>query len=455
MKRKTVGGVLIPMLLIGIGLFFWCSRPGVFQLNAEGATFLPLKTASFEHPSADPQMVKGYLVAINTEDRTLDIIGHEPAEAKFRVKIQPATRLIYLHRTGGWLVKFEDLRPDFYVEASIDSTGTAREIVLRAPQKQPVFLGEVICQPSFPLAGLKVSPDGKRIALLGEGYDHGLSYLNEEGKTVIIGQTLSRSLSWSPDGQHLAFVKQEEVRGKDEKLCVFSFANGLVRVIKTTKSTPQQVNGFSYVAWSPDGRTIAYGDWTGLPYSEGYTQQIALISPDGGTEKPVATDFVDTSMLNWSPDGCYLLINEVLSPEMTDALIKQIEVATREVTDLTSLAKPGDLFPSYSPDGALIAFLRKDGVADTIWLMDRRGQCRRQVAREAGRIYGLCWVDASHIVYCNQDSRELIGVNLLTGQKRWLTSGLEPNVVGRTLYYLDRPANDGEQHIYKLKLEDF
>lgn len=450
MARKVIAGVIIALLISGVIVGLWSG--GFINFGSGVAGAIMLKPKNNQPAATERHTVQGYVTTVNEDEKILDIAT---ATATIQLRVRPETKLIHTRPAGEGIIDFTAVRPGFFVEAIVDSANQVDQITFSSRSRRTDYLGKEIFKATFPLAGFKVSSDGSRIALLGVDYENGLSFLSEDGQIIFIEKTASSSVSWSPDGKQLAFINRGEVRGSDEQLCLFSFDRNLIKVLKTVKSTPQLIYGLSHIAWSPDGAYIAYGDWVGVPYSEGYTQQVFLISPDGRRERLLVTDFVDTSTLNWSPNSGSLLLNEVLNPELTDALIKQVDAATGTATDMTSLDKPGDLQPIYSPDGLLIAFHRKDGLADTLWLMDHRGQSRRQVVTEADQIGGICWLDNSRVVYCKQDAQEIIGVNLLNGQKVFLTRGLEPFVLDHHLYYLDRSVVDGPQHLYKMELETF
>ena len=63
--------------------------------------------------------------------------------------------------------------------------------------------------------------------------------------------------------------------------------------------------------------------------------------------------------LSWSPDGKWLAFGEKLSEGKASRIVR-VSLDTREKQPLTSPPEDtqGDLYPSFSPDGTLLAFVR-------------------------------------------------------------------------------------------------
>lgn len=108
--------------------------------------------------------------------------------------------------------------------------------------------------PQAPIASLAWSPDSTRLGL--GMFNQTVRLLNTQGlplKTFEGHLGNVTGLSWSPDGQRLASVDSA----------------GLVRIWSTPADPPWEldagfrasVDGLGAVAWSPDGRLLAIGDW--------------------------------------------------------------------------------------------------------------------------------------------------------------------------------------------------
>jgi len=127
--------------------------------------------------------------------------------------------------------------------------------------------------------------------------------------------------------------------------------------------------------WAPDGTRIA---WLVSQYS-GNT--IVITSPTGTNPDTIALaeDFA------WSPDGTKLVIT--YRPTNTDAQIGTIDLlGSRQPVDRTNNQGYDDLYPSWSPDGTLIAFYSARPSAPGVYLMNVDGSAQRRLT--AATIYG-------------------------------------------------------------------
>jgi Tol biopolymer transport system component len=120
-------------------------------------------------------------------------------------------------------------------------------------------------------------------------------------------------LSWSPDGQRIAFFGIEEGIGH---LFVYTLATGAIEQITDGTATDMQP------AWSPDGKAIAFA-----------TNRGSGSSPDS---------------LIFGPTGIGIL-----------------DFDSRQITTFAISAKASHLNPQYSPDGGSIYFMADpDGISD-------------------------------------------------------------------------------------------
>ena len=113
------------------------------------------------------------------------------------------------------------------------------------------------------------------------------------------GDLSQTSAAWSPDGKMIVFVQDstenDEVREQPKpQLFVLTVADGAVRALPSG----QTENGDP--AWSPDGRTIAFGCSNG----RGQENDICVIPAAGGTARRLTTDWsLDPGAPEWSADG--------------------------------------------------------------------------------------------------------------------------------------------------------
>ena len=122
--------------------------------------------------------------------------------------------------------------------------------------------------------------------------------------------------------------------------------------------------GYTSQTWSPNGRTIAFGD--NSTDSNFNTGGIYLVGRDGkGLRKIPGTSNLDNSPA-WSPDGNWIAF-------AVDG--QGIYVMRRDGSDRRQLTtEPEDRTPVWSPDGRVIAFSRTDeNYNENVWAMNSDG----------------------------------------------------------------------------------
>ncbi|MBA3945895.1 MAG: PD40 domain-containing protein [Herpetosiphonaceae bacterium] len=206
----------------------------------------------------------------------------------------------------------------------------------------------------------------------------------------------------APDAQHVAFMRlgQLYVIGVD--------GHGETQLTKSS-------SGVAGIVWSPDGQSLAYGDYGGgeiytIAVKGGKPVQLSTFrhsrslsrpawSPDGQqlavTALPIGVDDGDVYLIDiagrqpthiargmwpvWSPNGRYLAYN--LSPTSAEG----IAIVQRDGTVVTQLPRGAD--PVWSPDSERIAFTVRQGDHDDLSVMQRDGmQLRRLTQLISGHI---------------------------------------------------------------------
>jgi serine/threonine-protein kinase len=159
--------------------------------------------------------------------------------------------------------------------AQIITVGQTRRVTLaEGLELDPAISpnGEMLAYAAGPLGAMKLyveqAAGGRSVALTGNVPGH------------------HRWPRWSPDGTRIAFVANESGRSTVQ---IVPALGGPSRVVVQTAGGEGEVFG---VAWSPDGRQLAYGMFGGI-----YTVPV-----DGGEQRLVA-DMVDGHSPSWSPDG--------------------------------------------------------------------------------------------------------------------------------------------------------
>lgn len=120
-----------------------------------------------------------------------------------------------------------------------------------------------------------------------------------EPRQLTRGELSQRAPDWSPDGRAIVYVEDstENVEARDQvrpQLYLLTVATGAVRRL----STPYLENVDP--AWSPDGKSIAFGCSRG----RGEQNDVCVIPAAGGTVRNLTAEWdLDPGSPFWSPDG--------------------------------------------------------------------------------------------------------------------------------------------------------
>ncbi len=222
---------------------------------------------------------------------------------------------------------------------------------------------------ALPGAGNAVSPDGKKIAFSGAKYffrDNKRDYEVDiytipieggEPKKLAISPGQDRFPCWSPDGKSIAFIRYHEPPKEKNNLimniCIVHKEGGEVRQL-TSESDKV---AYSNIAWSPDGKSIAY-------FSD-EEKAIRVIPVQGGESREVVKveDVCSHSELDWSRDGKKLAYSSKGS-------IRVVSLDGGEPEEIKTGLDAKVAHISLSPDGGKIAFTAIKGGDAELWLME-------------------------------------------------------------------------------------
>jgi Tol biopolymer transport system component len=220
------------------------------------------------------------------------------------------------------------------------------------------------------------------------------SCLNGQNDTVN-GTYVTRisSIEWMPEGNSLllGIVKHH----KTDRQAPF-YSKVVLYDLQTRNLTPLFDDGSS-LSVSPDGSTIAY-----LKRSEQNRKDIHFYKLLSGESSVMKIDTLAKFALNWAKDGKHLVYNTRTGKGPTAAIdICVLNLATKQARQISKIGKDKSYNPTPCPDGKLIAYyLEKGDGHDQIWLTDINGSFHKNLTNDtATHNYYPAWIDDQKIFY--------------------------------------------------------
>ena len=285
---------------------------------------------------------------------------------------------------------------------------------------------------------------------------------------------------WSADGGRLAYVSTAE--GGRPQLFVRWMQSGQTAKLAELLSAPADL------AWSPDGRWIAFtmftpdeaaklgeapekpngADWappleviTDLTYrsdAEGYLKpgyhHAYVVAAEGGAPRQLTFGaFNETGPLSFTPDGGHLLLTgnrmDDWRREPVNTEIYEVALANGAIRPLTSRVG-ADHAATVSPDGRTIAYLGFDDRLmsyqnEELYVMDRDANTPRSLTGSLDRtIDEAYWAADGHSLYVRYDDHAVTKIARvdLGGRLTAVAEGLSGGG-------LDRPYTGGEFSVAK------
>jgi dipeptidyl aminopeptidase/acylaminoacyl peptidase len=365
--------------------------------------------------------------------------------------------------------------------------GATRAASLDAPSR--IFQGADLFGLQY-AAEPQIRPDGRVVAYVRVSFDVMTDRARQsiwlidvetgEQTPLVAGAGSHTSPRWSGDGGRLAYVSTAEA-GRPQLFARW-MQSGQTAKLAELLSPPTDL------AWSPDGRWIAFtmftpdeaaklgeapekpkgADWappleviTDLTYrsdAEGYLKpgyrHAYVVAAEGGAPRQLSFGaYNESGPLSFTPDGAHLLLTgnrmDDWRREPVNTEIYEVALATGAIRPLTSRVG-ADRAATVSPDGRMIAYLGFDDRLMSyqnaeLYVMDRDDDTPRSLTSSLDRtIDEAYWAADGRSLYVRYDDRATTRIARVD-----LNGRIEPVVAGLSGNSLDRPYTGGDFSVAK------
>jgi Tol biopolymer transport system component len=183
--------------------------------------------------------------------------------------------------------------------------------------------------------------------------------------------------AWSPDGAWVAFTRGHAETVQTDVMVVRRDGSGLRRLTQPRSG----LSPYDSPAWSRDGRTVIYARG-----SSDRDHDLFTVAPGGGAVRRLTDNVVRDSYPSWSPDGSLIAFVRTLAsgPPQRVRYNEELFVMRADGTGQRRLTRYRfeDLMPSWSPDGTRIVFARRvHGALTAVYTIRPDGTNLRRVAQ--------------------------------------------------------------------------
>lgn len=179
----------------------------------------------------------------------------------------------------------------------------------------------------------------------------------------------------SPDQQYIAFTSDRD--GTTEVY--------VMKVDGSEQTNLTQNPGYDYFpAWSPDGKYILF-----ISYRDGVLSdqgkelsEVYIMDANGSNLQRLTNNLYDEGYLSWSPNGHLIALAIDIWPDVSsDNFSRDIYTMNLDGTNLTRLTEQSgdDDYPTWSPDGTLIAFMSYRNGGSEIYIMKSDGSEQKRL----------------------------------------------------------------------------
>ncbi|MCP2339458.1 protein kinase domain-containing protein [Actinomadura rupiterrae] len=220
------------------------------------------------------------------------------------------------------------------------------------------------------------SPDHTKFAFTrktGSGYEVWTANAAGGGEAKVTDKITGGRVAWSPDGRQLAYI------GKDD--------NGVTQLytIPASGGKAAQLTTDGYAkddpAWSSTGYLAFWSKRSGA-------EQIYVIKPDRPEQWVQITNGTEPSVdPAWSPDGRRIVFTRGAYPS------GQIWIAASNGANAQVLSRTGEheMDPVWSRDGKWVAFTRGTYASPTVWAVRENGYDMRRISPQGSSLAHPAW----------------------------------------------------------------
>lgn len=280
---------------------------------------------------------------------------------------------LYSSQRGQYIAIVEFAATDIVPRITLVNTIIARSFVVIPPNRDNTIVSGEFGN---------WHPDGRHFLYIGSNNRTGLWLLDAENKDTpqYLSEHTPDAVAVSPDGQNLLFSERPVLSNKSELWHAWADGSHEQKLFDVSARSP--IFGLS---WSPDGSKFVYLQ----------SNTILIANADGTGRRELSRNWASGWGFPppaWSPDGKFIVFPaQEIAPEKKDPQIYSdtgafryvnvhiLNIRTGEEKQLIPDGSVGNLYPSWSPDGSMIAFLSNRSGTSEIWVIDQNGKNLQQL----------------------------------------------------------------------------
>jgi dipeptidyl aminopeptidase/acylaminoacyl peptidase len=227
------------------------------------------------------------------------------------------------------------------------------------------------------------SPDGKFLAFItapeGEKEKPQLHLVAAEGGTPRLVCKMPNGVSelaWSPDGSRISFLSLEGEEPKGEPKILSPARHQRLWTVRPDQALPEAITSPNQTireyTWSHDSTQLAVYYSAGPEHNDWYHSHIGTVSATGGVVREVVHLDLPASGLAWSPDGRQIayISGSWSDPGRGSGDIFAVTLENGQVRNLTPNIRCSPSWCCWLPDSRKLLFVAVKGVTHEISLLD-------------------------------------------------------------------------------------